>query len=84
MTLTDLMLQKLQIALHVKLFKYVSQVLGKNQTFLSVNFLNYRSFTATLLMPSVKKAKDFDIRRAGAKDTEWIGPRMKKLYFLPP
>ena len=22
----------------------------------------------------LKEAKDFDIRRAGAKDTEWIGP----------
>ena len=31
MKLTDLMLQKLQIALHMKLFKYVSQVLSKNQ-----------------------------------------------------
>ena len=31
MQLTDLMLQKLQIALHKELFKYVSQVLCKNQ-----------------------------------------------------
>ena len=54
MKLTDLMLQKLQIALHLELFKYVSQVLSKNHMNFECKFSQLPLLQRyTLLMPIV-------------------------------
>ena len=53
MKLTDLMLQKLQIALHMKLFKYVSQVLSKNQMNFECEFSQLPLFYRYTIMPIV-------------------------------